>query len=518
MPMLTEQRDLLRFADDIHAPGFALYVNGSELQTDVTDHVLSIRYEESVEMASMLRLHLDNSYHRFTDSPIFTHGVEVDVYMGYGNAIDHLGRCELHKHLPNFPESGAPTLEIVGYDALVRLNHNEVRTGDDTKRKETEKQGKIYKGTVGTAVTEVFASKYGFLPKIDPEFMTRPLPGALPGQVGHTLQKRDTPDAEFLRALATMVDAELFVRYEFAIPAVARVPNYIRRRAAASFVPPVVPAGKWIAYFRKPNRTAFDSYCVFRYGAGDQSTILRVDLDFGITGRVTEVTVLYKNKITGYYEAVTEGKEASLTSPQYKTLTEKRNIPSWQVAAVLRSREARGGKVKGAITEGELSPFKGLSPAASAKIARQYGKGAFDTSRRTIRKKVLARGPKAGTFQAGGPAFVGKAKGEDGEVTAYHPIRILAGGHAFDVNPGRKFRTAAEAVAYAKAWFERHRDSLIVARGTLVGYEKLRAGTVHRIEGIGSRYSGDYYFITVGHEWSGDGYVTDFVARKVLDS
>jgi hypothetical protein len=47
--------------------------------------------------------------------------------------------------------------------------------------------------------------------------------------------------------------------------------------------------------------------------------------------------------------------------------------------------------------------------------------------------------------------------------------------------------------------------------------ETLRAGQVHRFQGLGSRLNGDYYFIATRHKFSADGaYVTEYTARKVV--
>ena len=95
-------------------------------------------------------------------------------------------------------------------------------------------------------------------------------------------------------------------------------------------------------------------------------------------------------------------------------------------------------------------------------------------------------------------------------------VKIAANGHSVVVLT-RPFRDQAEAAAYVKGWIERHKDAFVVARGTIPGIETIRAGQVHRFEGVGVRYSGDYYLSTVRHKWTpGDGYLCEFAARKVI--
>lgn len=96
-------------------------------------------------------------------------------------------------------------------------------------------------------------------------------------------------------------------------------------------------------------------------------------------------------------------------------------------------------------------------------------------------------------------------------------IKIAANGHSVVVLT-RPFRDQADAAAYVKNWIERHKDSFVVARGTLPGVESLRAGQTHRFEGLGDRYSGDYYLSTVRHKWTpGEGFLTEVAARKVIE-
>jgi hypothetical protein len=95
-------------------------------------------------------------------------------------------------------------------------------------------------------------------------------------------------------------------------------------------------------------------------------------------------------------------------------------------------------------------------------------------------------------------------------------FRLSAGGVAIDVQH-RPFKNLDEVATFATRWFRARRDHFLVAKGTLVGLETLRAGQVHRFEGLGPRLSGDYYFIAVKHHITdGEIYKCEYTARKII--
>ena len=73
----------------------------------------------------------------------------------------------------------------------------------------------------------------------------------------------------------------------------------------------------------------------------------------------------------------------------------------------------------------------------------------------------------------------------------------------------------AEADGIAKALLNKTSLSLIVADGVCLGRTDLRAGKVIKIEGIGSRFSGQYYVTSATHRFSPfEGYQTEFKVRR----
>ncbi|MEJ2660675.1 MAG: phage baseplate assembly protein V, partial [Desulfobacteraceae bacterium] len=67
---------------------------------------------------------LNNADLRLTDSPLFSVGKDVEIHMGYAGNLKPMMLGEIVAVASSFPESGAPTMSITGYDKSHRLRHN----------------------------------------------------------------------------------------------------------------------------------------------------------------------------------------------------------------------------------------------------------------------------------------------------------------------------------------------------------------------------------------------------------
>ena len=74
--------------------------------------------------------------------------------------------------------------------------------------------------------------------------------------------------------------------------------------------------------------------------------------------------------------------------------------------------------------------------------------------------------------------------------------------------------TQAEADQQAKAYFNRAALTLIEGDGLCRGRADLRAGQMIEIEGVGQRFSGQYYVARAIHRYSQSGYYTQFQVRR----
>jgi phage protein D/phage baseplate assembly protein gpV len=108
-----------------YAPRFDVRISGITMAADLTSQVISVTYESSLDTADMFAIVLRNHDNQFTDMPLFNPGANVELYMGYGDDLAPMMLGEITSVSPKFPESGAPTIAISGYDKSYKMRHNE---------------------------------------------------------------------------------------------------------------------------------------------------------------------------------------------------------------------------------------------------------------------------------------------------------------------------------------------------------------------------------------------------------
>jgi phage protein D len=111
-------------AAPFYVPDFAVRISGVTLAADVSRAVRSVTCETSLDTAAMFTLELSNAGLELTDSPLFDVGKEVEIHMGYAGGLRSMLLGEITSVSPTFPESGAPTLTVTGYDKSHRMRHN----------------------------------------------------------------------------------------------------------------------------------------------------------------------------------------------------------------------------------------------------------------------------------------------------------------------------------------------------------------------------------------------------------
>ena len=105
----------------------------------------------------------------------------------------------------------------------------------------------------------------------------------------------------------------------------------------------------------------------------------------------------------------------------------------------------------------------------------------------------------------------------DKEYSSSSAIKLYFNDYSFDVITSKKFTAQADVVDWAQQWFRRMRENFILSQGRILGNEYVMARQVHKIDGIGPAYNGEYYFSRVKHIFSNsEGYVCDFSARKIV--
>src|SRR5213075_1788626 len=82
-------------------------------------------------------------------------GKNVEIHMGYGNELRPMMLGEITSISPSFPENGAPTLTISGYDKSYKLRHN-------------QPDRPAYQYMTDSLIAGQIALEAGLIPVIDP--------------------------------------------------------------------------------------------------------------------------------------------------------------------------------------------------------------------------------------------------------------------------------------------------------------------------------------------------------------
>jgi hypothetical protein len=108
-----------------YAPRFNVVVQGITMAANITQQVISVTYSGSLDHADMFKIVFSNTNGQYTDLSLFSPGVEVELYMGYGDNLTPMMLGVITTIEPNFPESGPPTIAISGYDKSYNMRHGE---------------------------------------------------------------------------------------------------------------------------------------------------------------------------------------------------------------------------------------------------------------------------------------------------------------------------------------------------------------------------------------------------------
>jgi phage protein D len=107
-----------------YRPDFAVKIEGLTLAADVRNATRSLSYDNNIDTADMFTLQLDNAGLRFCDSALFDVGKNVEIYIGYEGELQPMMLGEITSLSPSFPQGGAPTITLSGYDKSHRMRAN----------------------------------------------------------------------------------------------------------------------------------------------------------------------------------------------------------------------------------------------------------------------------------------------------------------------------------------------------------------------------------------------------------
>jgi|GEM_PF-6415661 len=225
------------------APRFLISVEGTKLQSDVSDFVRAVTYEEGDEVASRIALEVANPNFVFNESKVFAEGNKIDLWMGYlGKKLTFMNRCEVVKPNPTFPRDGMPMFNVEAFGAEHRLMVD-------------EPTGKTYEKYLDSEIAEWIFNHFGIAPFT---FATKPRHSRV--------RRKGTPFWEFLERLARLNGYVVEVRYDQDV-------------------------GGNVGYFGPSQQTPEDQY-TFSYGTGEtDATLLEFYPDFSLPSAKTKVMV-----------------------------------------------------------------------------------------------------------------------------------------------------------------------------------------------------------------------------------
>jgi phage protein D len=264
---------------DFLTPSYKLEVFSHENPTvgyDVTETVnpfiQSLEYDSIDGMADEMRLVLSNvkdsfeNEYIFTDSKIFQPGNEINLYLGYSDELEFVGRVKIVRPTYNFTSNDTPTLEVIGYTRDFEMMDTQSEVEKPMETNTPEKQSYIVENVVRSTVSN-YKQSFRF------DFNTETTVN-LP-----TIQKAGTSDYEYIKGHANSHGYLFWVDGN--------------------------ETGIWTLHFIKPdpktglipntNQEQFELV----YDRGDFSNLIEFSPEFIIRGTKQTIKVLSRNPYTG---------------------------------------------------------------------------------------------------------------------------------------------------------------------------------------------------------------------------
>lgn len=158
------------------------------MEADVKEAVISLTYDNNQEQADMFQITLNNADLRFTDSALFDVGKDVEIHMGYVNNVQPMMLGEIASVSPSFPEGGAPTITITGYDKSQRMRHNH--------------KARSFKFSNASLIASQIAAENLLIPVVDPTPLT------------FESKTQNSSDMAMLKELAARTFFEVYVHWD----------------------------------------------------------------------------------------------------------------------------------------------------------------------------------------------------------------------------------------------------------------------------------------------------------------
>lgn len=243
------------------APHFAVVINGTELQHGITQFIERVEYESVDGLADVARIRCTNPDFLLSNAKVFQLGNEMEIWMGYGPSLSLIGGARIARVKPNWPQSGMPTLSVVGYTKDVLMMDN----APPKSKKESGKGGRAYsKAKYSDAVKDRAEDPdYNFATDID----------ATPESPRFFIHKAGMSDYDFVRGLANLTGYYFWVDYD----------------------------GEWKLNFKEPGivDTLQDEKFTFKYNLGDLSSLLSFSPEMLLQNNASKIQAQAKNPKNG---------------------------------------------------------------------------------------------------------------------------------------------------------------------------------------------------------------------------
>lgn len=241
------------------APDYDIQVNGKSIDVGVRQLIQRVEYESTDGIADMAKITAINPDNALGNAKTFQPGNELSIFMGYGGELKHVGRVFLVKQRPQFPSSGMPMLNVVGYTK----DHKMMDHAPEKSKKEGGKGGRFYKEAAYSDAVTDRANDYQMTPDVDPT------QGAF-----NFIQKVGLKDYEFVQGLANLTGFVFWVDGD--------------------------ENGKWTLHFKDPETLQEqERELTFKYNQGDMSGLLSFQPEMLIKGFDTKIKVQVKDYKSG---------------------------------------------------------------------------------------------------------------------------------------------------------------------------------------------------------------------------
>lgn len=264
-------------SDDL-SPQYLLEIEGQEVLRNVTQFIKQVEFESGDGMIDMGRVIATNPDHILSKAKVFMPGNEMNIYMGYGNSIELVGRVILMAPEINFPIDGIPEIEVVGYTKDYLMRESKPNPGEKKRIAALEaaksaakgarkkrlaavlkklKQPVVYKDSSIAEIVSDRAIGYGFTEDID----------EAPWPKGGVIHPAKMSDYKLLQALSNLSGFVWWVDYNF--------------------------DDGWTLHFKDSSKdmNVQDTTHKFLYGVGNQSTLLRFVPKMQFRGHYNELLV-----------------------------------------------------------------------------------------------------------------------------------------------------------------------------------------------------------------------------------